>query len=229
LQFSGDEWAANFYDPGGFVMTRSVLTVFLLVPIALTCPVAAADDLPEVEQVLDRFVEAVGGRAALERIEVRRFRGTIVQDLTWKEPQHQETPFVAETGAGGRVRYAESADWADLPELDSGEPRRKLRWLMHPRFALVAEEFFPDLEVTGREVRGGRAVIVLAPEELPYEHYALYFDEETGLLNHIGYHNELPDWRNVDGVLFPGRIVFGRKGGHTTWVFEEVRGGAGTS
>lgn len=194
--------------------------------LAVTCcPTAHAADLPTTEEVLDRFAEAVGGRAALEVIDVRHYRGRIVQDLTWKDPQHEEVPFVAEADGAGRVRYTESAEWDDLPALDTGEPRRKLRWLMHPGFALVVEEFFPELEVVGHEVRAGREVVVLAPAELPFEHYALYFDVETGLLNHMGYHNDVEDWHRVDGVLLPHRLVFGRKGGHTTYIFEEIAGG----
>ena len=107
----------------------------------------------------------------------------------------------------------ESADWADLPTEDTEELRAKLRWVMHPSFATQVEDFFPDLEVVRREVRDGRRVVVLAPAEMKFEYYALYFDEETGLLNHIGYHNELTDWREVDGVLCPHTFVFGRKGG----------------
>lgn len=186
-----------------------------------------AEDPLTADEVLERFVEAVGGRAALEAIDVRHYRGRIVQDLSWKDPQHEEVPFVAEADAEGRLRYTESAEWANLPDLDTGEPRRKLRWLLHPRFALVVEEFFPDLEVRGREFRAGREVVVLASSELPFEHYALYFDLETGLLSHVGYHNDVEAWRLIDnGVLFPRRWVFGRKGGHTTYVFEEVADGA---
>ena len=195
----------------------------LAIVVFIFLPILHASDLPDVDTVLERFVEAVGGRATLELIDARRFRGTIVQELSWKVPQHQETPFVAETNSGGRVLYAESPEWVDLPRFDNGEPRRKLRWLMHPRFALVVEQFFPGLQVAGREFRNGRSVIVLAPESLPYEHYALYFDEQTGLLNHIGYHNDIPDWRERDGVMFPTRMVFGRKGGHTTYLFDDVR------
>lgn len=210
-----------------------VAAVFLLASLAMLAPVVAeaasppssAGELPTTEAVLERFVAAVGGRAALERIEVRHYRGTIEQDLSWKEPQHEERPFVAEADAGGRVRYAEALAWDDLPEENGVEPQRKLRWVMHPRFALVVEQFFPGLKVTGRETREGRRVILLTPASLPEEHYTLYFDEETGLLNHVGYHNDLRGWHEVDGVLFPQRWVFGRKGGHTTYVFEEVASG----
>jgi hypothetical protein len=123
------------------------------------------------------------------------------------------------------VRYAESSRWEDLPGVDSGEPNRKLRWLMHPRFPLVVAEFFPELKVTGRETRDHRSVIVLTPGALPADHYALYFDEESGLLSHVGYYDDLRGWHRVDGVLFPERLVCSRKGGHTTYVFEEVASG----
>jgi hypothetical protein len=195
----------------------------LVTVLLLTCgSTGLAGDLPSVDDVLERFIEAVGGQSALESATVRHYSGRIVQDLTWTDPQHTEVPFVAVADAEGLVRYAESAEWKDLPDLDNGEPRRKLRWLMHPRFALVVQEFFPGLEVRKREVRSGREVIVLAPSELPFEHYALYFDVETGLLSHVGYHNDVEEWRRTGDVLFPHRWVFGRKGGHTTYVFESV-------
>lgn len=201
-------------------MFRAVLTSALILCASIQiCPAA---DLPSKSEVIQRFVEAVGGRDALERIEARHFRGTIVEDLTWKDPRRSETPFVAEADSSGRVLYAETSDWTELPTVDSGEPRRDLRWLMHPQFALVLEEFYPELKVSGRERRAGRNVIVLLPRGLPREHYALYFDEVTGLLNHVGYHKDLRDWTQTDGILLPRSLVCGRKGGHTTYLFQTV-------
>ena len=225
--------SALFVEGGAPVsVSRTVIASTLRIWITLAVVsalgsgmVARAGELPDVREVLDRFVEAVGGRAVLEQAPVQHYQGTIVQDLSWKEPPYQETGFVAEADAEGRLRYAESSSWFHLPAGDDGEVRRKLRWIMHPRFALVVEEFFPDLQVRGREVRDGRPMIVLVPADLPAEHYALYFDERTGLLAHVGYHNDLEDWRLAEGVLFPRKWVFGRKGGHVTYVFEEVSTG----
>lgn len=197
------------------IALAAVLALLLATP-------TAADDATTAAEVLAHFIDAVGGRDALETCAVRHYRGTIVQDLGWKEPRHSEWTFLAEADTAGAVRYAEVATWAELPAVDDGEPRRKLRWIFHPHFALVVEKFFPDLEFTGEETRNGRRVRVLAPRGMEIEHYALYFDGETGLLSHVGYHNDLQGWREVDGVLFPHRWVFGRKGGHTTYVFEEV-------
>lgn len=205
---------------GGHIMKRMLLGIGVVLGVA---GMAKAGDLPTVEEVLDCFVEAVGGREVLLERDQLCFAGTIVQDLSWKDPQHSEVPFKACGSQDGQFFYVESDSWADLPEEDIGEPRAKLRWVMHPAFALVVEDFFPDLEVIEIQQRAGREVVVLAPRDMKFGNYALYFDRETGLLNHLGYHNDLEDWRKVEGVLRPHVFVFGRKGGHTTYHFEDFR------
>jgi hypothetical protein len=63
----------------------------------------------------------------------------------------------------------------------------------------------------------------MEPKELPEVHYTLYFDAETGLLIRIGYYWHLLDYRDVDGIKIPFRIVMNRKGGSSTYVFDEVK------
>jgi hypothetical protein len=186
---------------------------------------AGAGELPGKQEGLDRFVAAVGGRQALLDRPTLRYEGVIIQDLSWTDPQHTETPFVAEASPDGTVLHAETDRLEDLPAHDTGQPRNKLRWLMHPRCALVVEEFFPDLEVVRKEVRNGRPVVVLEPAGMDPAYPALYFDEETGLLNHIGFYNDLKEWREVEGVLFPHVFAASRKGGHTTHHFEAITAG----
>lgn len=199
--------------------------IMLITFLFLRSTTLSAGELPTVEAVLDRFVQAVGGAEALVAISKRHYRGIITQDLSWADPQHMETPFLASGDAEGNVRYAEVSDWADLPSEDATDLRSKLRWIFHPHFAMVVEDFFPGLRVDRREVREDRDVIVLVPEDLKPEYFSLYFDEDSGLLSHIGYHNWLEDWREVEGVRYPHRWVFGRKGGHTTYVWEEIMTG----
>lgn len=45
---------------------------------------------------------------------------------------------------------------------------------------------------------------------------------ETGLLIQIGYY-ELHEYQNVDGIKFPFRLEYSRKGGSNTYVFDDVR------
>ncbi len=54
------------------------------------------------------------------------------------------------------------------------------------------------------------------------EYYTLYFDIESGLLTNIGYHWYIEQYRRVDGVLVPHRVVAGRKGGSVTHAFDEI-------
>lgn len=203
-------------------MLRLITLITFLILRSTTLP---ANELPTTEAVLDRFVQAVGGSEALDVFGERHYRGIIIQNLSWTEPHHRETPFLASGDAEGKVRYAEVSDWADLPAGDATNLRTKLRWIFHPHFALVVESFFPGLRVDRREVRDECNVIVLVPGNLKPEYFSLYFDEDSGLLSHVGYHNWLTDWREVDGVRYPHRWVFGRKGGHTTYILEEIATG----
>lgn len=205
-------------------MIRIAMLIVFIAILAATA-VSAGDELPTVEAVLDHFVTAVGGAEILNGVEERHYRGTIVQDLSWKEPAHQETPFLAAADADGHVRYAEVESWAELPAADAKDLRSKLRWIFHPRFALQVEEFFPNLRFSHCEEYQDGYLAVLVPQDLKPEYYSLYFDQTTGLLVQIGYHNWLRDWREVDGVLYPHEWVFGRKGGHTTYVWDEVATG----
>ena len=49
-----------------------------------------------------------------------------------------------------------------------------------------------------------------------------YFDKKTGLLRRIGYHWDIKDYKEVDGVLIPHSVVAARKGGSCTYEFQEV-------
>jgi hypothetical protein len=197
---------------------------FLLATVMVLCGagLVLAEDLPTKEEVLNRFEKAVGGKDALSTRSEIMVEGTIINDLSWKEPNYTETPFRARSDRDCQVLYAETTDWEDLPHEDSGQPQVKLRWLMHPAFASVIEDFFPDLRVIGREIRNDRPVVVLSPVGHDPTHYNLYFDETTGLLSHIGYYDDLVDWREIHGVMFPRKFVSSRKGGSTTYRFDVV-------
>lgn len=204
-------------------MARLMMALLVLGAGYAFADVPVAEDEVTVEGVLARFVAAVGGADALGMVTERYSRGTIVQDLTWTDPRHQEIPFVAYCDVDWNVRYAQKPDWAALSEVGDGGLQDKLCWLMHPCYALVVEDEFPDLELVDVSERDGRRVAVLCSADQKFAYHALYFDLETGLLSHIGYHNDVTDYRDVGGILYPHRVVFGRKGGHTTYAWEEIR------
>ena len=53
------------------------LTLLLLVLVAVASTVAQ-DTIPTVDQILDKYVRAIGGKAAVEKITSRVMRGSLV-------------------------------------------------------------------------------------------------------------------------------------------------------
>jgi len=202
---------------------------------ATAIEVAAADpapnDLPSLDSVLDRYVEAVGGRDALGALDTRVIHARMVTDLPTREPPvyevdtlvicseatgeyfiEQRTPRgVRLEGFDGEHAWLQDADGISV--VDWRADRRAV-WLRDPQNALHFRRHFEKLEFVGRETREWRPVYVVRIDDQPS--HDLTFDVETGLLNGMGYHHLIEDYREVDGVLIPFRIVYGRKGGSST-------------
>ncbi|MGD9140820.1 MAG: hypothetical protein PVJ42_04705 [bacterium] len=223
------------------------LTVPVIVFAVVSCvlvreavaPTVSAEDLPAASQVIERYMEALGGRPAIEGLKTRVCIGRMIYDLDWKRPPYEVVPVAGYATSTGKVLMVEHGadgircegfDGRSTWVQDAGgiqvreEPiRSKIAWLLDPRGALRLEAYFPGLHVTARENIDGRALYVVEPDELDRAYYALYFDVETGLLVRIGYYWEIEDYREVDGVLVPFRVDMSRKGGSTTLVLDLVR------
>jgi hypothetical protein len=225
-------------------MKRLLLTLAVFaVPTLFLIPAAypgadAGDALPAVDEVLERYVEAVGGRAAIESLTTRVCIGRMVHDLSWKTPVHEVIPFTAYGAVPGRVLVVEHKPDGTRCEGSDGEVtwvqdakgvtlkdepfQSKVAWLFDPQGVARLTDYFPDLEITSEKVVDGRSVYVVESSELDPTHYALSFDAETGLLVGIGYYWSLQDYRVVDGVKIPHRVAMSRKGGSTTFIFDLV-------
>ncbi len=195
--------------------------------------------MPAAAQVLERYVEAVGGRAALETLTTRECRGRRVTDLSWTQPRVQTVSFEAWTMVPDRfcLRTEENGSvtiegydgiegWKRAGDTTVSAPdvgRSQLAWLLNPQNALRLPEYFPDLEVTGIRFCGDRRCWVLESPNLDTAYCSLHFDMKTGLLVRIGYYWDMEDFRAVDGVMFPHRVVASRKGGSSTHCFDEVK------
>jgi hypothetical protein len=203
--------------------------VYALVGLGvLMALVTLAMDKPNSEtgEVLKRFTEAVGGEAAFQQRTLVGVYGFLEEDISWQEPSLRSHPFLALAWEDGSYQWLEdgrfytSAGNAGEHEEPGLHPR--LRWLIHPRFPLVVEEYFPGLEGDGRQEINGRWTRVLVPAGMDPDYHALHFDEETGLLVQIGNYVTIEGWREVDGVLFPETLKCSRKGGHTSYHFTEI-------
>jgi hypothetical protein len=226
---------------------RNPLVAGLIVVAAralLVCPpcdaaAPEADRLPPAGEIIERYIRAIGGREAVQRLDTRICIGRLVDDLAWKAPVYESVRIMAYAKSPGRVLIIEhNADgirceatdgeitWVqDAGGIKTGtEPMpSKMAWLLDPGSCLRMEDYFPDLQVTSRQVMDGVEVYVVEPAGLDRAHYALFFDASSGLLVRIGYFWELQEYREVDGVLFPFRVSISRKGGTTTYIFDLVK------
>ena len=197
------------------------------------------DTLPSVGQILERYIQVIGGRGAIEKLTTRVCTGKLIHDIHWRKPPYEEIPFEAYAKTSDKSVYIEhrsdfiykegfdgKTGWsqdADSITIKDSPKRSKLEFIMDPQGALHIEDYFPGLTPTGKETLYGREVYAVEPAGLKEAHYSLNFDVETGMLIYVGYYWELLDYREVDGIKFPFRIAMSRKGGSSTYIFDEVK------
>lgn len=191
-----------------------------------------------LEYVLQRYVTAAGGREAIGRLESRTMTGIEVNDLSWAEPKVDTERVVVRAGTEDRYSIKRSGpDWSEREWFDgtqvwhrdpSGavQPRpdaawSKFAWLANPQGPLRIAAYFPNPRLAGDTMVNGRKLYVIKCDR-PDEYYTLRIDAETFLPVAIGWFWTLADYREVDGVQVPFRVVQSRKGGSTTWIVETV-------
>jgi len=199
------------------------LAAILLTVIPLGAQTAA---LPTIDQILDKQIEAVGGRAALEKLQTITGKGTLVVEqanLTgtiqlFQKPD-KSLQIVELTGVGTtREGFDGTVGWVDQPpqgvvEKTGVELAEARRGAIMPR-ELKMKQLYPKMTVTGRgDVGGAPAYIVDAtPVEGPA--VKLYFDVATGLLvrqiamrstgqGPIEVDTVFSDYRDVSGLKRP--------------------------
>lgn len=197
---------------------------------------AETADVPAIDEILERYIKALGGRDAIGRLETRIGKGFMITDLPSRTPPVYEVDtlelyikapdsylLISHTAQGGTISegWNGSLGWKQDSEglrgFDSTE-RSWLALLLNPQGPLHMKEYFPDLSVRGQQVRQGRHLIVLDTGHGSW----LYFDSQSGLLMSWGY-GELYNYREVDGVKAPHRVVYSRKGGSTIFMVEDLR------
>lgn len=192
-------------------------------------PVAAAAKPavtpPTAEQVLSRYVEAVGGRAAIARAKSRVARGTrdASQGRSWpleistKEPGKYLT--VVQIPQQGELRRGTDGarGWIKTRGVErvmspaEFETLREGALLSEP---VVLKEPFPQMSVAGRERVGEREADVLEHKPAEGVRVRLFFDTQTGLLVRrqtfkdsilfpVPEQYDFEDYRDVDGVKLP--------------------------
>lgn len=203
-------------------------------------PPTPAAPLPSVKQVLDRYVQALGGAEAVAKVTSRTAKGSRIgaDGVLVPEEVHQKAPdklltvtsypnLVLTNGFNGTAGWAHSSREGATPLPEQLLVQLKREAVFYKE--LKTEELYSNLTMLGRApVRGTDAFVIQAtPANGPVE--KLFFDVATSLLVRRYTESDTPlgklplqldyeDYREVDGIKqpflirwsMPGRI-WGRK------------------
>jgi predicted O-methyltransferase YrrM len=192
--------------------------------------------LPSLEQILERYVHAIGGQEAIAKLTTRVCKGRFIDDRPYVGPKRvipfetyakisDKSLFILkhpgneeQEGFDGNIRWHLDKDGLVRRE---NQERSQMDYFLDPQNSLRIQEYFPGMELMDKvRLRGHVVYVVENSRKSP--HYTLYFDEDTGLLIQIGFY-ELHEYQDVDGIKFPFRLELSRKGGSNTYVFDDVQ------
>ena len=203
-------------------------------------PAPNPEPLPSVKEILERYVQALGGADALSRITTRLAKGSRIgaDGVLVPEEVYQKAPdklltitsypqVVFSNGFNGITGWGHSSREGATPLAVQLLAQLKRDAVFYKE--IKTEQLYSNLTVLGKtSVRDGEAYLVQAtPADGPAE--KLFFDIKTGLfvrrytesdtpLGKLPLQTDYEDYRDVDGIKqpflihwsFPGR-VWGRK------------------
>src|SRR5271157_6301254 len=192
--------------------------------VAQTTPQAA---LPSVDQILDKYVKALGGKAAIEKLTSRVSKGTFEMDqlpgpateeIGAKAPNKQY--MVTDLSSFGQSRrgFNGAVGWEDNPQVGlrdiTGSELAAMKRDADFYGAIKLKELYPKMTVKGKESVNGHDAYVIEATPPDGAAETMYFDADSGLLVRTQREGEGPngkvtidttfsDYREVDGVKLP--------------------------
>ena len=200
--------------------------------------VAAFESLPTLDSILQKYIEALGGKEAIDKIRTRKLSGELIHDFPGENPPKTVLPAEVITAAPNKWRlvlktstgvqqlgfdgaYGWTQD-ADRVLIDNRQARSKLAYLFNPQGAIRLEDYFPQLSLEGKVVSEGRTEYAVKARGSGGTQETLFFDADSGLLNRLGDNIVVKSYRRILGILHPVHIIITRKGGTSTYRFDDV-------
>jgi predicted O-methyltransferase YrrM len=228
-------------------VTRTLLGMFFLgvigpsvarLAVPLSGVFCAAESPPTLETVLRKYIQALGGKEAIEKIRSRRLGGELIHDFPGQNPPKTVLPaeiiaaepdkwrLILKTSAGvqqmgfsGERGFTQDADRILI---DNRQARSRLAYLFNPQGPVHLQDYFFELSLQGKVVSEGREEFAVKAQDFAGNPATLHFDVQSGLLVRLGENISVQDYRRTEGVLHPALIVIGRRGGTSTYRFDEI-------
>ncbi len=199
---------------------------------------------PSADKLLEKYLQAVGGAAAVEKITTRVMTGTITFgdrnvpiDIYSKDPD-KRISFTHTPDGDSVTAFDGHEGWLGFP----GRPAREMHGSDIDAAAMDADLHFAanlkgmlsETEVRGTEKIGDHDAYQVIGRREGKPPLRLYFDEQSGLLVRLVRYGETPlgrlptqidyaDYRDVGGVKIPFRWTLARPSGRFTIQVSEVK------
>lgn len=182
--------------------------------------------LPTVDQVLEKYITAMGGQAAFDKITSRTAKATIeipdmgitgAMTMTEKAPNKalvvvEIAQMTVREGTDGVVAWDENPQTGlrEKAGLELAEYKRGSIFNIETKLKTA----YPKMNVTGRDTVNGRPAIVIDAIPEQGSPVKIFFDSETGLILKQAGSRETPegpitfesfydDYRTIDGIKQP--------------------------
>jgi len=204
--------------------------------------------LPQLEEVLEKYLRAIGGKAAVEGLRTQMLKSTRTSFNKMTPPQtsslevYKEAPnkllviatlpgVVTYQGFNGTVAWVSyPGEHREVPGAEALRLQRRAEFYGD----LKLSERYRRLSVLGKERLGEREAFVMEALPADEESEKLYFDSETGLLvrRRVDFKTVLgvvpevtgyEDYRAVDGIKLPFTIRWSRPPNSWRQKFTEIR------
>jgi photosynthetic reaction center cytochrome c subunit len=201
-------------------------------------------NVPTADQLIDTYIQALGGADAIEKIASREATGTassggksVSIEVYDRDPDQQALIRHRLAGDSSTV-FDGHEGWSTIP----GRPARQMQGAdldaaqmdadLH--FALHIKQEFAELRVEYPEKTGNREAYVVVGTKQGQPSVKFYFDEQSGLLLRLVRYAESPlgrnptqidygDYRETDGVEIPFRWTVTQPDGSSTIQLEQVQ------
>ncbi len=202
-------------------------------------------NMPTVSQLLENYVRALGGPAAIGKITTRAEKGSTTfhgqpQAIEIFTQARDKRSIVRHMSGGESIvtTFDGQSGWSSAP----GRPPREMhdadvaaaRIDADLQFPLHIQQIFPELRLEYPEKISDRDAYLLLAIREGQPPVKLYFDEQSGLLVRMIRYAETPlgrnptqidyaDYREVDGVEIPFRVTTSQPGNASTIQFEQMQ------
>ncbi len=191
-------------------------TVVVLLSVAAQMPLRAADKPagPSIDQILQNYIQAVGGQTAVDRIQTREVRAGKLTYF-WQKPNK-----VLLVTKKEKIGYDGSSGWVlskkkHLIRL-AKHAQQPLETDANPiRYVHLKTLYFELNAAPSEEVDGVKMDVIIAPNDIGATKF--YFDHSTHLLARIdetgetsAYYKqtiEFLNYKEIDGIRLPFRII----------------------